>query len=165
MPIYEFYCASCNVVFSFLSRRVDTSGRPDCPRCGQKEMARQLSGFACPAGSRGSGNSGVAGIDEAKLEEAFTSLMRSAEGSDVTKPEQMATLMHKFTTDSGLQMSDVMADAMARLERGEDPDLIEKEMGASPDAREFFSLDASLRNRALSRDSDAPEHDEKLYEF
>ncbi len=165
MPIYEFYCVSCNVVFSFLSRRVDTSCRPDCPRCGQKEMARQMSGFASPAVSRGSRNRGAAGIDESQLEKAFTGLMRAAEGSDEPSPEKMATLMHRFTTDSGLQLSDAMADAMARLEKGEDPDLIEKELGNSPDARELFSPDASLCNRSLSRDSDSPEHDEKLYEF
>jgi putative FmdB family regulatory protein len=46
MPIYEFFCDSCNVIFNFFSRRIDTTTAPSCPRCGKEKLARQMSTFA-----------------------------------------------------------------------------------------------------------------------
>ena len=34
MPIYEFACPRCRRIFSFLSRRVNPSHTPACPKCG-----------------------------------------------------------------------------------------------------------------------------------
>ncbi len=46
MPIYEFYCANCHTVYSFLSKTIDTAKRPDCPRCGRPKLDRRMSRFA-----------------------------------------------------------------------------------------------------------------------
>ena len=46
MPIYEFYCDQCNVVFNFLSSKVNTTKKPDCPRCGKPELTKKISTFA-----------------------------------------------------------------------------------------------------------------------
>ena len=40
MPIYEFYCPDCNTLFNFFSSRINTEKKPDCPKCGRKELDR-----------------------------------------------------------------------------------------------------------------------------
>ena len=52
MPIYEYYCKPCHTIFSFLSRSVNVSARPACPRCGA-ELHKQVSSFAVSQKMRG----------------------------------------------------------------------------------------------------------------
>src|SRR5207244_2409978 len=52
MPIYEFACPKCRVVFNFLSKRLNPDRTPVCPKCGNKKMARQMSSFATPRGGK-----------------------------------------------------------------------------------------------------------------
>ncbi|MEI6128202.1 MAG: FmdB family zinc ribbon protein [Pseudomonadota bacterium] len=52
MPIYEFYCTSCNTIFNFFSRTVNVTKRPACPRCG-RELERQVSMFSFSQKQRG----------------------------------------------------------------------------------------------------------------
>jgi putative FmdB family regulatory protein len=161
MPIYEFYCDSCNVLFNFLSSRIDTSSKPDCPRCGKKDLRRQMSTFATLGKAEEDESDLMAGMDETKMEEAFGSLMAEAEGMNEEDPQQMATLMRKFTEKTGMQLGDTMEEAVSRMEMGEDPDVIEKEMGSSVEGDDLFSFDGMKRKVKLKRQ--APAHDEKLY--
>ncbi len=40
MPIYEFGCPKCRVIFNFFSQRISPQlGLPKCPKCGNKKMA------------------------------------------------------------------------------------------------------------------------------
>lgn len=160
MPIYEFYCDSCNVLFNFFSSRIDTVTRPDCPKCGQKELARQVSQFATLRSSADEGEEMLAGLDESKMEQAFESLMREAEGINEEDPRQMASLMRKFTSQTGLNLGDAMEEAISRMEAGEDPDQIEQEMGDAL-GEDDFSLEA-LKKKARST-GNQPIKDEKLY--
>src|SRR5712692_11900329 len=48
MPIYEFACPKCRVIFNFLSKRSDPGHLPTCPKCGNKNMVKQVSNFATP---------------------------------------------------------------------------------------------------------------------
>jgi len=50
MPIYEYACPKCRVIFNFLSKRINPDRLPVCPKCGNKKMSRQMSGFAMPRG-------------------------------------------------------------------------------------------------------------------
>jgi len=52
MPIYEFACPDCRVIFNFLSKRVNPDRLPSCPKCGNKRMVRQMSAFATPRGAK-----------------------------------------------------------------------------------------------------------------
>ena len=52
MPIYEFYCGDCHRIFSFLSRRIDTEGRPACPKCERPGLRRLPSSFAISKGRK-----------------------------------------------------------------------------------------------------------------
>ncbi len=163
MPIYEFYCDSCNVIFNFLSSRIDTSTKPECPRCGKKEISRQMSAFATIGNVEETDRSQIAGVDESKMEEAFASLMSEADGMNEEDPKQMATLMRKFTEKAGVQLGDTMEEAISRMEKGEDPDLIEREMGDRLDGDDLFSVDR-IKAKAKSA-KPKPGHDEKLYKL
>jgi putative FmdB family regulatory protein len=130
MPIYEFYCRDCHTLFSFLSRAVDTSRSPACPSCGRTPLERRASAFAV---SRGRPEPAAAGsepdLDDARMERAMAELAREAEGVGEDNPRAMARLMRRFYEGSGLRMGSGMEEAMRRMEAGEDPDAIEREMG------------------------------------
>lgn len=164
MPIYEFYCDDCHVIFNFLSSRVNTSTCPDCPRCGKKEISRQMSTFATIGKASEESDDMMAGMDETKMEEAFGSLMQEAEGMNEDDPRQMATLMRKFTEKTGMNLGDTMEEAISRMENGEDPDLVEKEMGDQLDGDDLFTFNG-MKKKALSAERQAPGHDEKLYKL
>ncbi len=105
----------------------------------------------------------MAGVDESKMEDAFTSLMSEAEGMNEEDPKQMATLMRKFTEKAGVQLGDTMEEAISRMEKGEDPDLIEKEIGNSLDGDDLFTV-GGVKKRVISKKQE-PAHDEKLYKL
>ena len=48
MPIYEFYCSKCNMIFNFFSKSVNTEKRPTCPKCQKIKLERRMSVFATP---------------------------------------------------------------------------------------------------------------------
>ena len=129
MPIYEFYCEPCNTVFSFFSRGVNTAKIPACPRC-RRPLKRQMSIFA--KGSRGKedpADGDMPPFDEAKMEKAMAMLAGEAEKISEDDPRQAAQLMRKLTDATGLSLGSGMEEALSRLEKGEDPDRIEAEMG------------------------------------
>lgn len=135
MPVYEFYCPDCHTIFSFFSRRVDTQTRPSCPRCSRPHLSRQASLFAI---SRARGESDAAGdgeadlpagLDEERLMRAFAAMEGEMEGLDDSDPKQAARLMRRLFDATGLRLGDGMAEAIRRMEAGEDPDAIDAELG------------------------------------
>ena len=162
MPIYEFYCRDCNTIFNFLSSRINTEKRPDCPKCGKKELDRQISRFAVIGKAKGEdADDPLAGLDESRMEQAFEGLMQEAEGINEDDPRQMAQLMRKFTEKTGISMGEQMEEALSRMEAGENPDQIEQEMGDLLDSDNAFSLDGLKKKMYSGRRS--PVHDETLY--
>lgn len=162
MPIYEFYCEKCNMIFNFLSSRIDTTSKPDCPKCGRKNLSRQISKFATIKSGREGIEDEFSGIDESKMEKAFESLLSSAEGMNEDDPKQMASVMRKFTKETGLHLGDAMEEAISRMEAGEDPDTVEKEMGDMLEGDDI-SVE-SIRKRAGGVKA-RPVQDEKLYKL
>lgn len=163
MPIYEFYCDTCNVIFNFFSSRVNTTKVPDCPRCGKKELEKQISTFATIGKAKEeSGDDPLSGLDEAKMERAFESLMREAEHINEDNPKQMAAMMRKFTSQTGIRLGESMEEALSRMEAGEDPEQVEKEMGDLLNG-EDFNLESM--KKAASQKRRPPAHDDKLYEL
>jgi putative FmdB family regulatory protein len=163
MPIYEFFCDRCYMIFNFFSSRIDTTTLPSCPRCGRKKLERRISTFAVIGRAKEDSDDPFAGLDESKMELAFQSLMREAEGVNEQDPKQMAALMRKFTDKTGINLGGSMEEALARMEAGEDPDQIEREMGDTLGNEENFSLEA-LKKRVVA-DRKGPLHDERLYEL
>jgi len=160
MPIYEFYCESCNMIFNFFSSRIDTTTQPDCPKCGKERLSRQISRFATFRSARTEEDDTLAGLDESRMERAFESLMHEADSINEDDPRQMASLMRKFSEQTGLNLGSTMEEAISRMEAGEDPERIEQEMGDRL-SDEDFSLEA-LQKKARGIKC-KPMQDEKLY--
>ncbi len=161
MPIYEFFCEQCNVIFNFFSKKINTTTKPDCPRCGKKELERKLSTFATISKARENDDEQFAGMDESKMEAAFESMMRDADSINEDDPRQMAALMRKFSDKAGVSLGESMEEAIARMESGDDPEQVEKEMGDLLGDGDDFSFEA-VKKIARKR---SPVHDEKLYDL
>jgi len=138
MPIYEYACPKCRVIFNFLSKRINPEGLPKCPKCGNKKMTKQVSRFAMtrglqePARKAGSDTDEppMPDMDDPRIERAMMEMERDMEHMDENNPKHMAHMMRK--------MKDLMPPgtipkeldvAIKRLEAGEDPEKIEEDMG------------------------------------
>ena len=74
----------------------------------------------------------------------------------------MAGLMRRFSDKTGINLGEQMEEALSRLEAGEDPEIVEKEMeGLLDDNEEPFSLETMKKKVRQGRA--APNRDEKLY--
>ncbi len=140
MPIYEFACPKCRVIFNFLSKRVQPDHLPVCPKCGNKKMVKQMSRFAMskglkePAADTGAegeeGEGPMPNFDDPRIMRAMSEMERDMEHLDENNPKHMAHMMKK--------MKDILPPgtmpkeldiAIKRLEAGEDPEKIEEDMG------------------------------------
>ena len=162
MPIYEFYCEKCNTVYKFLSRKINTEKVPDCPNCTHVKLQRRVSLFSAVTGGREGKSDDMPPVDEAKMEKAMSMLAKEAENIKEDDPRQAAQLMRKLSDAAGLKMGDGMEEALSRMERGEDPEKIEREMGDLFDSEEPFSFEEKGK-RSVKKD--APIIDETLYEL
>ena len=137
MPIYEYACPKCRVIYSFLSKRVNPEKLPVCPKCGYKKLSRQVSRFAMTRGLKEpaaktdeSGAYPMPDFEHPRVERAMMEMERDMEHMDENNPRHMAHMMRK--------MKDLMPEgsvpkeldvAIKRLEAGEDPEKIEEDMG------------------------------------
>lgn len=168
MPIYELYCPDCHTVFSFFSSRVDTTASPACPRCARPGLKRKPSTFATlkhrGENAEGDDSNPLEGLDESRLMGAMESLLGETgdlEGEE--DPRQMAKLMRRFGDLTGLEMGEKMEGYVARLEAGEDPESLEREMeldgeGSEEGLEDFFKLKKAAQTRR-----GRPRVDETLY--
>jgi len=164
MPIYEFYCAKCNTIYNFFSRTVNTDKIPDCPKCKDVKLKRKVSIFAAISSRKDEGgmDTDMPPIDEARMEKAMAMLASEADGIDENDPRQAARLMKKLSDATGLKMGDSMEEAISRMERGEDPDTIEAEMGDLLSEEDPFILESKGKKAATKP---KPREDETLYDL
>ncbi len=165
MPVYEFYCPDCHMIFNFFSRRINTEKKPDCPRCKRKELERQVSIFAISK-NRQEEDDFMPDIDESKLEQAMMSMASEIENLDEEDPRQAAAVMRKLMSATGMDIGGPMEEAISRMEAGEDPDKIEEEMGDMLEGDDLFKnmgKAGGLKN--LRKKYLRPSVDETLYEL
>jgi len=162
MPIYEFYCPDCHVIFNFFSRSVNTEKRPSCPKCGKIRLDRRMSVFASPRNQRDEEDAPLPDIDESRMEKAMSLLAQEAEHMDENDPKQAANLMRKLTDMTGLNLGSGMQEALRRMEAGEDPEAIEAEMGDLLEGEEPFALEKKSISGARYR---PPRVDDTLYDL
>jgi len=162
MPIYEFYCARCNTVYNFFSKSVNTEKVPCCPRCKTVKLQRRMSVFSVVSPDRGEAEDNLPPMDETKMERAMEMLGREVEKIDGDDPRQAAAMMRKLSEAAGFSLKPEMEEALGRMERGEDPEKIEEEMGDILDSEDLFSLEDMGRKK--SRQS-TPRVDETLYDL
>jgi len=139
MPIYEFACPQCRRIYSFLARRPQPDRSPVCPKCGNKELTKQISRFALTKGLQepGGGEGGpdadgppMPDFDDPRVERAMMEMERDMAHLDENNPKHMAHLMRKMKElmPPG-SMPRELDVAIKRLEAGEDPEQIEADMG------------------------------------
>lgn len=139
MPIYEFACPKCRVIFNFLSKRIQPDRLPVCPKCGNKEMVKQMSTFAMPRGLPEPGSAGGEGgdvdaempnFDDPRIMRAMSEMERDMAHLDENNPKHMAHMMRKMKEilPAGTIPKELDV-AIKRLEAGEDPEKIEEDMG------------------------------------
>jgi len=137
MPIYEFSCPKCRVIFSFFSKRVNPDRSPVCPKCGNKKMEKELSCFATPKGAKEPAaqtdtpdGGAMPDLEDPKIMRAMAEIERDMGSLDENNPRQMAHLMRKMkdALPPGTMPKDLDV-AIKRLEQGEDPEKIEADMG------------------------------------
>jgi putative FmdB family regulatory protein len=164
MPIYEFYCEDCHTIFSFFSKTVNTSKTPHCPKCKVRSLSRQVSRFAITGKAKEPGEMDDLPIDEHKMEQAMQMLAGEAESIDEDDPKQAANLMRKLTDMTGLELGPGMNEALHRMEKGEDPDKIEEELGSLlEDEDPFLMCGKKAKSRTIKRSE--PIRDDTLYDL
>ena len=162
MPIYEFYCRRCNTVFNFFSKSVNTEKIPYCPRCRKVKLKRQMSLFAKVSQAKGESGEDLPPIDESRMEKAMSMLASEAGSINEDDPRQAARLMRKLSDATGMNLGAGMEEALSRMERGEDPEKIEAEMGDLMEGGEPFTLGEKARG---GRKRPKPRVDDKLYDL
>jgi putative FmdB family regulatory protein len=162
MPIYEFYCKKCHMLFNFFSSTINTEKRPLCPKCGKFKLERRMSLFARVKNRGESEETPMPDLDESKMEQAMGLLAKEAETMDENDPRQAANLMRKLSDMTGLNMGPGMEEALRRMEAGEDPDQIEEEMGDLLEGEDPFSFG---EKKSPSSRKSPPRKDETLYEL
>lgn len=164
MPIYEFYCEDCNTIFNFFSRSVNTTKRPRCPKCKTRKLSRQVSVFAFTGKAKETGDMEDLPFDEGKMEQAMQMLAGEAEKINEDDPRQAANLMRKLSDMTGLELGPGMDEALRRMEKGEDPDQIEAEMGGLLEGEEPFLL-LEKKGKGAKAGRPLPTRDETLYDL
>lgn len=165
MPIYEFYCPDCHVIFNFFTRRVNTEKRPDCPKCGRADLERKASSFAISTGRSDSPDDPLSGVDEAKLERAMAAMAGEAEGMDSEDPRQAARMMRTLCEAAGMPVGAGMEEAIRRMEAGEDPDAIEEQLGPLLDDEDPFGGETGSSRLKSMRKKLPPSVDGTLHEL
>lgn len=138
MPIYEFACPKCCRIFSFLSKRVNPDRLPQCPKCGNQKLKKEISRFAMTKGLKEPAAAPIGeddgppmpDLDDPRIERAMLEMERDLEHLDENNPKHMAHMMKKMKDlmPPGT-MPKEMDIAIKRLEAGEDPEKIEADMG------------------------------------
>jgi putative FmdB family regulatory protein len=164
MPIYEFYCETCNTIFNFFSKTINTTKKPKCPKCKTKVLSRQMSAFAFTGKAKENSDADDLPLDEAKMEKAMQMLAGEADKINEDDPRQAANLMRKLSDMTGLQLGPGMNEALKRMEAGEDPDAIEAEMGDLLEEEDPFLLPEKMDTAKKVRKA-APTRDDKLYDL
>ena len=162
MPIYEFACPKCRVIFNFLSKRINPDRLPTCPKCGNKKMAKQMSRFALSRGLKDTGGdeAGEPNFNDSRVAQAMQEIERDMPHLDENNPKHMAHMMRKMKDllPPG-SMPKEMEIAIKRLEAGEDPEKIEADMG------DIFDGLMGGEESDGSRGKGAFSHDSGLYDY
>ncbi len=97
------------------------------------------------------------------MESAMAAIADEAGSLDEDNPRQAARLMRKLTDAAGVSLGPRMEEAIRRMEKGEDPDRIEEEMGDLLESEEPFAIEESKGKKRSRRT--APRVDSKLYDL
>ncbi len=124
-----------------------------------------MSMFAC-TGKAEENNAGMDDLplDESKMEKAMHMLEKEAGQINEDDPRLAANLMRRLSDMTGIRLGDGMNEALDRLEKGDDPDSIEAEMGDILENEDPFIL-PETKGKPLKHQPVTPYVDETLYDL
>ncbi len=112
MPIYEYYCTTCDTIYQFLMRGNRKSQDLSCPKCNTSDLERIMSQFSTTS-------------SKSTSDEDMASDMADINEND---PKSMARAVRKMADEMGEDLGPELEHALGRLENGEDPEKIEQEL-------------------------------------
>jgi len=169
MPLYEFYCQSCHMLFIFRSPRVDTESVPPCPRC-NADLKREVSAFSYIM--RGKNDSGMNEDAEVKnrMDQVVAKMTdrMQALADDESDPREAVSVLRAMAEAGGVQFKPDVMEAMARIDSGEDPEKIDQMFGEVFDTENPFSEnedDSELKNVDWWRRLHDPQRDPEWHDW
>lgn len=112
MPIYEYFCGSCNTIYQFLMRADRTEDQLRCPKCEAGNLERVMSLFSTTS-------------SRARNDEELADDLADIDEND---PRSMAKAVRRMADEMGEDLGPELEHALNRLEAGEDPEKIEQEL-------------------------------------
>ncbi|MFO7936724.1 MAG: zinc ribbon domain-containing protein [Kiritimatiellia bacterium] len=130
MPLYEFYCQRCHIIFTFRSMKVRTGEVPVCPRCGC-DLKKEVSFFShIVKGVKDAGmnydDDTCDRMDQVVAEMGDRMQVLENEGGD---PREAVSVLRAMAKAGGVKFKSDVLEAMARIDAGEDPDKIDEMFG------------------------------------
>jgi len=115
MPYYEFLCNSCNrFVRLFYTYREYDEAIPECAHCGSEDLRRLISRIS------------LSKSEDSRLDAlGDESMLAELENED---PRALGRLMKKMGREMGEDLGDEFGEVVDRLEKGESPESIEKDL-------------------------------------
>ena len=161
MPVYEFYCPDCHVIFSFFSPRVNTEKRPACPRCRRPDLERQASVFAVLRGAQENDDAQAPEMDETALMKAMDVLAREEKALEGEDPQAAARVLRELYRAGGMDVPPSVGEYLRRLESGEDPEALDAELGPALEAEDPLAP----RPSRLIKSRRPPARDDTLHDL
>jgi len=115
MPVYEFHCLDCgrHVRHIYTFSEYDTA-TPVCSHCGSENLKRRI------------GSVSIAKSEESRMDDLLDDDALS--GLDEEDPKALGRFMRKMSNEMGEEMGDEFDEVVDRLEKGQSPEDIEKDM-------------------------------------
>lgn len=115
MPVYEFRCGDCGrrvqLTYSFSEYDEAT---PTCVHCGSENLRRRI------------GRVTVAKSEDARLDSMMDE--SALAGLDEEDPKALGRFMRNMSQEMGEDLGEEFGEVVDRLERGQSPEEIEKDM-------------------------------------
>jgi FtsP/CotA-like multicopper oxidase with cupredoxin domain len=175
MPIYEYFCPNNQTIYSFYApspRYAQTI--PQCPANPGFHMEKRLSAFSTPKrkGEEDNPAGDETEFDDAQAEALMKELEQDMGGLDENNPDlrKLAKLMRKMGDMTGQGMTPAMDEMARRLERGEDPEVVEQELGSTLEQEmdslpDDVELSLAAGRRLLRAGTGTPKRDPNLYQL
>lgn len=118
MPFYDYFCRGCKKKVNIFWRSISEAkeGEARCPDCQSRDLQRRVSPFRQIKSSKASADPELP-FDESEIE--------AMERED---PKTMARMFKRMSNEMGEEMDGEMEEVVHRLEKGEDPGKIERDL-------------------------------------
>ncbi len=131
MPIYEYRCADCRKKVSVFFRSFSAVDQEQahCPICQGTHLTKMVSKVRVMRGTS-SASGGEDGVDDSMLDDL-----------NENDPRSLGRMMRRMADETGEDLGPEFGEVVGRLEKGEDPEAIEKSM---PELADMGSPDGGM---------------------